>query len=304
MRGVVTQGTGGQWHVRLTDGQVTIAALRGRVKHAGVMKLAVGDEVEIEADAGGGVSSIVEILPRRSRLARRSPGNAHQERIVVANVDQVLVVLAAARPEPNAKMLDRFLVIAGSNDLTARVIINKADLPGAREVRARFAAYEELGYPLHFTSAVTGEGLEGLRPILAGRVSALSGPSGVGKSSLLNAMYPGVNLRVGAISDSVNKGRHTTVGALMHPLPDGGFVVDTPGLREVGLWGIDSSDVDACFPELAAVLGDCRFADCHHLTEPDCAVRAAVEDGRVSRSRYESYVKLREELEEAERERR
>jgi ribosome biogenesis GTPase len=303
MRGVVTQGTGGQWHVRLADGRTTIAALRGRVKHAGVVKLAVGDEVEIEPDAGGGVSSIVEILPRRSRLARRSPGNAHQERIVVANVDQVLVVFAAARPEPNEKMLDRFLVIAGSNELTARVIINKVDLTSEREARERFRPYEMLGYPLHLTSAVTGAGLEGLRGILEGRVSALSGPSGVGKSSLLNAMYPGVNLRVGAISDSVNKGRHTTVGAHMHPLPDGGFVVDTPGLREVGLWGIDSRDVDRCFPELAAVLEDCRFGDCRHLAEPDCAVRAAVAEGRISRSRYESYVKLREELAEAERER-
>lgn len=303
MRGVVTRGTGGQWHVRLSDGRVTIAALRGRVKHTGEVKLAVGDEVEVEGDAGG-VSSIVEILPRRSRLARRSPGSAHRERVVVANVDQVLVVFAAARPEPNEKMLDRFLVIAAANDLAARVIINKVDRASDDEVRARFGAYDSLGYPLHLTSAVTGEGIVGLRAVLQGKVSVLSGPSGTGKSSLLNAMYPGVNLRVGAISESVNKGRHTTVGAHMHPLPDGGFVVDTPGLREVGLWGIHSTDVDSCFPELAAVLGECRFADCRHLGEPECAVRAAVEAGRISPSRFASYLKLREELEEAERQRR
>jgi ribosome biogenesis GTPase len=127
-------------------------------------------------------------------------------------------------------------------------------------------------------------------------MSALSGPSGVGKSSLLNSLFPGLDLRVGAISDSVNKGRHTTVGALLHPLPGGGFIADTPGLREVGLWGIDAGDVDECFPEFRPWLGTCRFADCKHLVEPGCAVRDAVASGAVSRARYESFVKLREEL--------
>ncbi len=149
---------------------------------------------------------------------------------------------------------------------------------------------------MHYTSVVTGHGLEGVRAAMEGRVSALSGPSGVGKSSLMNALFPGLTLRVGAISDSVNKGRHTTVGAWLHPLPSGGFVADTPGLREVGLWGIEVREVAACFPELRPYLADCRFADCTHLVEPGCAVREAVERGAVSRARWESYAKLREEL--------
>jgi ribosome biogenesis GTPase len=192
-------------------------------------------------------------------------------------------------------------VIAEANEIAARIVFNKVDLAAPGEAEARFAPYAALGYPLHFTSKLTGQGLEALHEALRGRVSALSGPSGVGKSSLLNALYPGLDLRVGAISESVNKGRHTTVGARMHPLPDGGYVVDTPGLREVGLWGLASRELDRCFPEFVSVLANCRFADCRHLAEPNCGVRDALEAGRVSPSRYESYVKLREEIAETER---
>jgi len=163
---------------------------------------------------------------------------------------------------------------------------------------ALFAEHAAAGYPVHYTSIETGEGLAELHDALAGRSSALSGPSGVGKSSLMNRLFPGLDLRTAAISDSVNKGRHTTVGAVLHPLPGGGFLADTPGLREVGLWGIAAADVPHCFPEFAPYLGQCRFADCIHTVEPGCAVRDAVERGNVSRGRFESYVKLREELAE------
>jgi ribosome biogenesis GTPase / thiamine phosphate phosphatase len=301
VKGVVLQGTGGQYQVRLDDGTTRVAGLRGRVKHAGGEKLAVGDEVSIELEPASEGASILDILPRRSQLARRNPGGTHGSRTIVANLDQVVVVFAMVRPEPNDKMLDRFLVIAEANDLAARVVVNKIDLAAEAEARAQFDRYAALGYPVHYTSAVTGHGLEGLHDALRGRVSALSGPSGVGKSSLMNSLYPGLNLRVGEISESVNKGRHTTVGALMHPLPDGGFVVDTPGLREVGLWGIPINELDRCFPELRALVGECRFADCRHQVEPDCAVQAALERGTVNRSRFESYLKLREELEEIEK---
>src|SRR5205823_1293291 len=165
----------------------------------------------------------------------------------------------------------------------------------------RFANYSAAGYPVHFTSVKQRIGLEELHAALAGKMSVLTGPSGVGKSSLMNAMYPGLNLRVGEISESVNKGRHTTVGALLHPLPDGGFVADTPGLREVGLWGLPVGALDSCFPEMRPFLGSCRFADCIHFVEPECAVRDAVERGEIWRERYESYRTLREELSEAER---
>ncbi len=301
MRGTVLSGTGGVWRVLGLDGVTHECALRGRLKQGGV-KLAVGDEVELELGDRGEAAVIVSILPRRSKLARRAPGGAHGERIVAANVDQVVVIFALVKPTPHPRMLDRFLVIAESNDLAARIVINKIDLASEAQAEAMFADHVRAGYPLHLTSTKDGgRGLEALHEALQGRTSALTGPSGVGKSSLMNALYPGLRLRVGEISESVNKGRHTTVGALLHPLPDGGFVADTPGLREIGLWGLEPSQLADCFPEFRPLTALCRFADCTHTVEPGCEVRAALSRGEISASRHESYVKLREELEEAAR---
>ena len=303
-RGTVLNGTGGVWVVRTTDGMTVDASLRGRLKQESAkMKLAVGDEVTIAKDESEGAWAITEIHPRRAVLARRSPGKARGERIVAANVDQVLVVFAAAKPEPHVRMLDRFLVIAEGNDIPARIIFNKVELVGGPSgVDAIARDYERAGYDVHRTSVKAKIGLDELRGVLAGKTSALTGPSGVGKSSLCNALFPGLDLRTAEISESVNKGRHTTVGALLVPIPDalGGFVVDTPGLREVGMWGLPPGNLDRCFPEFRPFLGLCRFDNCSHDHEPKCAVRDAVESGSVSRQRYESYLKLRLELAEAE----
>jgi ribosome biogenesis GTPase len=315
-QGVVLSGTGGVWRVRRDDDQVVEASLRGRVKKASAglradgsrrrdtissaadtLKLTIGDRVVLEQDDSG-ATAIALILPRRSRLARRAPGGGQGERIVAANVDQVVVVFAAANPEPHPRMLDRFLVIAEANDLAARVVINKVELVGGADAaRVRWRDYERAGYTVHYTSVKRREGLEALHDALAGQVSVLTGPSGVGKSSLLNAMFAGLDLRVGEISESVNKGRHTTVGGYLHPLPGGGYVADTPGLREVGMWALAPEELDQCFPELRPFLSECRFADCRHSVEPGCAVRDAVARGEVSRARYESFIKLRDELE-------
>jgi ribosome biogenesis GTPase / thiamine phosphate phosphatase len=319
LRGTVLGGTGGVWRVRTDGGDVVEASLRGRLKKADVgrradgsirrdtvdaaeqaLKLAVGDVVTLERGDRDAAWAIGEILPRRSVLARRAPGGGRGERVVAANVDQVVVVFAAANPEPHARMLDRFLVIAEGNELAARVVINKVELVGVDEARRRFTDYERAGYPVHYTSVKGHTGLDEFRDVLRGRTSVLTGPSGVGKSSLMNALYPGLDLRVGEISESVNKGRHTTVGGHAHPLPesDGGFVVDTPGLREVGLWSLPPEQLDRCFPEFRPLIPQCRFADCQHGAEPDCAVRDAVARGEASAERYESYRKLRAELEE------
>lgn len=320
MNGIVLSGTGGVWRVQRDDGEVVDASLRGRVKKsnsgrradgslrrdtisaaADTLKLAIGDRVELEQDESGTAWTIASILPRRSQLARRAPGGGFGERVVAANVDQVVVVFAAANPEPHPRMLDRFLVIAEANGLASRIVINKVELVGgAAAARARWAEYERAGYPVHFTSAKLGEGLTLLHDALAGRTSVLTGPSGVGKSSLMNAIFPGLDLRVGEISESVNKGRHTTVGGYLHPLPgaEGGYVADTPGLREVGMWALSPSELDRCFPELRPWLEDCRFGDCTHRVEPDCAVRDALQRGDISAARYDSYVRLREELAE------
>ncbi|MEO7522245.1 MAG: ribosome small subunit-dependent GTPase A [Gemmatimonas sp.] len=311
--GVVLQGTGGVWQVRTDDGETRDASLRGRLKQEGTprenretrdsakdggraLKLAVGDRVTVSGAEDGNAWTIDAIQPRRSKLARKRPGNAKGERIIVANLDQVIVVFAAANPEPHPRMLDRFLVIAEANDLAARIVINKVDLASESDVRTRFAEFTAAGYPLHLTSVKADRGLDDLRDEIAGRGSALTGPSGVGKSSLMNTLFPGLNLRTAEISDSVNKGRHTTVGALLHALPGGGFIADTPGLREVGLWGLDTNEIPACFPEFRPLLDRCRFADCTHTVEPGCAIRDAVSAGSLSRGRYDSYVKLREEL--------
>ena len=300
VRGVVMNGTGGVWTVRTTDGAQRQATMRGRLKQEGADKIAVGDDVRLEEEDRGGSWVIAELFPRRSRLARRAPGGAHGERVVVANIDQVIVVFALAKPEPHPRMLDRFLVIAAANDIQARIVFNKREL--VSKLPTWIDEYRLPGYPIHFTSVKQRIGLDALGEALHGRTSALSGPSGVGKSSLLNAIYPGLNFRVGEISESVNKGRHTTVGAAMHPLPDGGFVVDTPGLREIGVWNLLASDLDDCFLEFRPFLGECKFGDCKHVHEPGCAVREGVAKGAIGASRYDSYLKLLGELEEAEKE--
>jgi ribosome biogenesis GTPase len=301
MRGTALSGTGGIWRVLGADGLTYDCSVRGRVKLGG-LKLAVGDEVELEPKDAGDGFVIAEIHPRRSKLARREPGSGRGERIIAANVDQVVVVFALVKPTPHPAMLDRFLVIAEANSLAARIVVNKVDLASESEAEAMFADHVRAGYPLHLTSTKDGgRGLAPLHDALQNRTSALTGPSGVGKSSLMNALYPGLNLRVGEISESVNKGRHTTVGALLHPLPDGGFVADTPGLREIGMWGLDPSDLADCFPEFRPLTSLCRFADCTHTVEPGCAVLEAIAARDVSARRHESYVKLREELQEAAR---
>jgi ribosome biogenesis GTPase len=303
--GVVLSGTGGVWRVQLAPGRVVDASLRGRLKRTrdaadedpGALKLAVGDEVHLEPGDHDDWS-ICEILPRRSKLARRAPGGAYGERVLAANVDQVIVVFAAVKPEPHPRMLDRFLVIAEANGLPSVIIINKIELADEAATRAKFLPYERAGYAVHYVSVKAKIALQPVHDGFEGRVSVLTGPSGVGKSSLLNAAFPGSNLRVGEISESVQKGRHTTVGAIMLPLPGpaGGFVVDTPGLREVGLSAIPSDRLDVCFPEFRAHLDACRFGDCQHVAEPDCGVRVAMGRGEIDPARYESYRLLLADL--------
>lgn len=319
--GVVLGGTGGVWRVRCDDGPVVEATLRGRLKKSNAgrrpdgsrrrdtiasatetLKLAVGDRVALEREERARAFAITAILPRRSRLARRAPGGAHGERVLAANVDQVVVVFAAANPEPHPRMLDRFLVIAEANELAARIVINKVELVGREAAHERWSLYAAIGYPVHYTSVKQRSGLDALRDALAGCTSVLTGPSGVGKSSLLNAMFAGLRLRVGEISESVNKGRHTTVGGSLHALPEadgGGFVVDTPGLREVGMWELDPGELGRCFPEMRPHLGRCRFADCAHVNEPACAVREALARGEIDVRRYDSFLRLRLAQDEA-----
>lgn len=306
IRATVIEGTGGVWRVRSADGEEREAALAGRLKQEdrGTLKLAVGDHVTIEPEERGDGWRITAIEPRAGVLARREPGGRRGERILAANVDQVFVVFSIANPDPHPRMIDRFLVVCEANDLRAHLLINKVELaPTPNAIDELAAPYRLAGYQIHEVSAKRGDGLEAMRRELHGRVSAVTGPSGTGKSSILNALYPDLRLRTQEISQSVNKGRHTTVGSKLIPLPDGdgGYLVDTPGLREVGMWGLPSTALDQCFPEFRPLLGTCRFQDCQHDAEPECAVRKGIAAGTVDRGRHESYLKLRGELTESER---
>jgi ribosome biogenesis GTPase / thiamine phosphate phosphatase len=267
--------------------------------------VAVGDIVHIaETQDSSGV--IVEIMPRRNQLARRTAvpmPTAHPfEQVIAANVDQVVPVFAAARPAPKWNMLDRYLASAESLDLPALVCMTKLDLARAGEglteadLKSTAAEYQRIGYPVLFTSAVTGEGIAELKQALQGRISVLVGKSGVGKTSLLNALQPGLGLRVNEVNQTTGKGKHTTSHVEMLLLEVGGAIIDTPGVREFGLWDLDTDDLASFFPEMRPFVGKCRFGlDCQHDEEPGCAIRKAVMGGQVSPRRYQSYMRLKAE---------
>ncbi len=292
--GLVLRSQGGVYEVETADGVVE-AALRGRLKREERLggRVVVGDRVEVEPGESGTGWTIERVHPRSSALARKAPGKAPRAKVIVANVDQVLVVFAATRPEPHLRMLDRFLVLCESTGLEALIVANKIDLAGLDAARRIFGVYERIGYPVLYTSIRQEEVAGELEARICGRISVLTGPSGVGKSSLLNRVQPGLALRVASVSDAVRKGRHTTVTARLIPLDCGGYVADTPGLRELGLWGIDPEELDRFFPEFAPFLGTCRYGNsCTHTHEPGCAVRAAADEGEIPPSRFESYGRM------------
>jgi ribosome biogenesis GTPase / thiamine phosphate phosphatase len=289
---------GGVYDVQLEDGTVAEAVLRGRLKleQRTGDRVVAGDVVEVGCQSDRSLT-IEAVAPRRSQLARRAPGGrGRRASVIVANIDRVVLVFATARPEPKARLLDRFLVLAEANELDVLIVLNKIDLASDDFASAFLAPYEAAGYPTLGTCAISGHGLEPLRSALCCGRSVVTGPSGVGKSSLLNAVQPGLGLRVAAISEAVRKGRHTTVTAELIPLACGGYVADTPGLRELGLWRVPPQLLATCFPEFRPLLLACRFTrSCTHTHEPGCAVRAAVDGGTLDAARYRSYVVLREE---------
>jgi ribosome biogenesis GTPase len=258
----------------------------------------VGDRVRLEPDTAGEFLGIVGVEPRTTLLERRVP-EGRGSRPVAANIDEVFVVTATVDPAPIPQLIDRLLVVAEANSIPAAVVVNKIELdPGCDLIQRCHRA----GYSVFPTSAKTGEGIEQLSQALRGRVSVVTGPSGAGKSSLLNAVQPGLKLRIGEISARVRRGKNTTVSAVMLPLDAGGYLVDTPGFSEVGLWGIEPRELASCFPEMRPLIGQCRYADCRHVTEPGCRIRAAAESGEIQPDRLGSYWVLLEELESAPRE--
>lgn len=295
LTGTVLRAQGGVYEVE-TGGGVTEAVLRGKLKRdeRSGDRVVVGDRVDLAPEASGErtVWAIQKVHDRTSVLARRAPGKAPRPKVIAANLDQVLVVFAAANPTPHLRMLDRFLVIAEDAEIRPVIVVNKTDLSGEEEARRTFAPYVSAGYDVLFSAAKQGVGVDAVRERLCGCTSALAGPSGVGKSSLLNAVQPGLGLRVAEISEAQNKGRHTTVTAQLIPLECGGYVADTPGLRELGLWEIDRDNLQFYFPEFEPFRYECRYPGCTHVHEPGCAIRAAVDAARVDAGRYDSYRRM------------
>ena len=293
--GIVLQARSGRHCVEDGDG-VAYCQVRGRLKQQKLYTdlVAAGDMVHWRPTRPGrGV--IEEVLPRETQLSRLRPGPQRVpiEHVIVANPDQAVFIFSVREPSPRTRMLDRLLVLAENNDLPAIICANKIDLldeaDGYREI---FGIYEQVGYSVIYTSARTGQGVDRLRDLLTGKLSVLSGPSGVGKTSLLNVIQQGLGLKTQQISDATGKGRHTTVSARLWPLDGGGYVADTPGLREAGLWDIEPEEVAWHFVEMRPYLSDCRFSTCTHTHEPDCAVKMAVQAGAISEMRYDSYCRL------------
>jgi ribosome biogenesis GTPase / thiamine phosphate phosphatase len=254
--------------------------------------IAVGDGVQFVA-GGAGSGMIVDVLPRRSKLVRRAAGPKPLEQVIVANVDQVVVICAADRPAPSWELVDRYLASAESTEVPARICITKTDLvePGALDDEV--ANYRAIGYPVDLTSASSGAGVAEFAVVLQHRLSVLAGKSGAGKTSILNAVQPGLGLRVGAVSAMTGKGKHTTSFLELFPLDGGGGVVDTPGMREFGLWDVHQDDIALLFREFRPLVDRCRFGrSCRHREEPGCGITAAVAAGQITQRRYRSYRRM------------
>lgn len=282
----VSYGTHGV--ARLGDGRQVMCAYR-----RGVGRPCCGDRVRVSLMEGGS-AAVEEIMPRRNQFLR---ADARQRPVVVAaNLDRVLIVIAP-RPRPSRELLDRYLVAVHSLGMEPLIVLNKTDLGSADHtpgvpVLQRLPHYERLGYPVIRTSCKAAPGVTALAPELAGRTSILVGQSGVGKSSLVGALLPNQEIQIGALSRATGKGTHTTTTTILYLLPDGGRLIDSPGVWEYGLWRIDESLIAAGFVEFRPLLGQCRFNDCRHRAEPGCAIKRAVGRGDILEWRYQAYLRL------------
>ncbi len=293
LQGLIIKAQSGFFTVETRQGFI-VCQLRGKLKQGRAKGdiAALGDRVRITVLAdGSGV--IEEVEARKQAITRLDPRpQGEYQQILLANADQAVFVFACAHPHPKLKMLDRYLVIAEKQKVPAVIVANKIDL--VEDAKKIFGLYDGIGYRLLYTSTKTGEGLDDLKTLLMKKISALAGPSGVGKSSLLNAIQPGLGLAVNEVSTAMNKGKHTTVTRQMFALEGGGYVADTPGWKSLALWDTEPEEIDAYFPELRDLVAHCQFSDCTHTHEPGCAVLEAVKDGSVHPERYESYLRLRE----------
>ena len=291
MTGKIVKGIAGFYYVHVAGSGVYECKAKGIFRKDGVKPL-VGDNVEMEIthekDMEG---NIIRVLPRKNELVRPA----------VANIDQALVVFAVTKPKPHFNLLDRFLVMMETKEIPAILCFNKADIAGDAEIAGLKAVYENCGYPLIFTSAKKEENIDRLKELLQGKTTAVAGPSGVGKSSLINRLQSGVKMETGSISRKIERGKHTTRHSELIMLGDESYIMDTPGFSSLYAGNMEKEDLKYCFPEFAPYEGKCRFNGCGHIHEPGCAVKQAADEGKIHRIRYEDYVMMYRELQERKR---
>lgn len=300
MKGLVVKNTGSWYTVLTDDGQLIESKVKGNFRLKGIRStnpVAVGDRVELVANAEG-TAFITAIEDRRNYIIRRSQNLSKQSHIIAANVDQAFLVVTVDFPQTSTTFIDRFLASAEAYRVPVVLVFNKTDLLDADLLRYQemmMALYENIGYHCVAISAETGEGVEALRPLLQQKITLLSGNSGVGKSTLINRLVPDANLRTAEISDAHHTGQHTTTFSEMISLPDGGWLIDTPGIKGFGTFDMEPEELTSYFPEIFRFSKDCRFSNCTHTHEPGCAVLQALEDHFIAQSRYQSYLSMMED---------
>ena len=304
MRGLVVKNTGSWYTVKTDDGRLVNCKVKGNFRLRGIRStnpVAVGDRVQI-AENSEGTAFITEIDDRRNYIIRKSPNLSKQSHIIAANVDQALLVVTVNYPQTSTTFIDRFLASAEAYRVPVALLFNKTDMLDDGERRLQdmmMALYEDVGYECRAISAETGLGVAGLEELLAGKISVLSGNSGVGKSTLINRILPGANLRTAEISDAHNQGTHTTTFSKMLQLPSGGYLIDTPGIKGFGTFDIEPGELSGYFKDIFRFSKDCRFSNCTHTHEPGCAVLRAVEEHHIAQSRYQSYLSMLEDKDES-----
>ncbi|WP_295772093.1 ribosome small subunit-dependent GTPase A [uncultured Mucilaginibacter sp.] len=298
MHGIVTKSTGSWYQVQTADGKRYDCRIKGKFRIKGLTTtnpVAVGDKVDFDLEPDQDQGVITKLYDRRNYIIRKSINLSKQAQIIAANLDQAFLVVTLASPRTSLGFIDRFLVTAEAYDIPASLVFNKLDMfsdEGLEILSEYKAMYENLGYPCHQVSALEGTNIPNLTGLLKDKITLFSGHSGVGKSSLMNAILPDLQLRTTEISDWSDKGMHTTTFAEMYDLPGGGNIIDTPGIRELGIIDIEQQELSHFFPEMRKRMHDCRFNNCRHINEPGCAVLEALENGEIEPSRYESYLSI------------
>jgi ribosome biogenesis GTPase len=298
MQGLVIKSTGSWYQVATDTGSIVDCRIKGKFRTKDIQTtnpIAVGDRVVLEMEPEQNTGIISKLIPRKNYIIRKSVNLSKQAQIIAANLDQAFLVVTLASPRTSLGFIDRFLVTAEAYDIPAKLIFNKLDLfsEEGMEILAEYQhIYTSIGYPCYEVSALEGTNLHIIEGLLKDKVSLFSGHSGVGKSTLINTLIPGMTLKTGEISDWSDQGKHTTTFAEMHPIPGGGYLIDSPGIRELGVIDIDKGELGHFFPEMRNRMNECRFNNCRHINEPGCSVLEAVENNEIELSRYESYLSI------------